>query len=138
MLILFFLTVAGCQPTATAPDDPAAKRQIGTVVLSVDFGGRSDNVNVEIPCSADSTVFDILNRAMLNGDLKINATGSGETAFVHSINGVGEDAEDRSAGNFWVYKINDQIGKTGSGVTEVDPADVVSWRFGRAPADLFD
>lgn len=136
--IPLILIGAGCQQTATAPGDSKSGRQIGTVNLSVDFGGRLDDVNVQIPCSADSTVFDILNRAVLSGDLKMKTTGSGETAFVHSINEIGKDAGDGESGKFWTYQINGQFVKTGSGVTEVDPGDVVKWRYGTAPADLFE
>lgn len=138
LLSLLILIAAGCQQTATAPGDSKAGRQIGTVDLSVDFGGRLEDVNVQIPCSADSTVFDILNRAVLSGDLKMKTTGSGETAFVHSINGIGKGDGDGESGKFWTYQINDQFVKTGSGVTEVDPGDVVKWRYGTAPADLFE
>jgi hypothetical protein len=129
---------AGCQQSTTVPTAPKTKRQIGTVALQVDFGGRGDNLNLEIPCSEDSTVMDILNRSAMHGDLKLDATGSGETAFLHAINGIGNAAQDREAGNFWTYTVNGQTAKTGGGVTQVAPGDLIQWRFGPADPDLFD
>ena len=120
----------GCQQTETAP---LPKRQIGTVVLSVDFGAEAESVRVQIPCSEDSTVLDILRRAELNGDLKLESSGAGETAFVQSINGVGGT---NTPDQYWTYLLNGELAKTGSGVTEVDPNDEIQWRFGAAPPEL--
>ncbi len=120
----------GCQRTETAP---LPKRQIGTVVLSVDFGSSAESIRVQIPCSEDSTVLNILQRAELNGDLKIQTSGAGETAFVQSINGVGGAS---TPDQYWTYLLNDELAKTGSGVTEVDPGDEIQWRFGVPPEEL--
>ena len=130
ILTTMLLTACGCGPT-TAEAPP--KRQIGTVNLTIDFGGAAENVEVQIPCSEDSTVMDVLRRAEMNGDLKLQSSGSGETAFVQSINGVGQQS---STGKYWTYLLNGELSKTGSGVTEVDPGDEVNWRFGSAPPEL--
>jgi len=121
---------AGCGQTAT---EPLTKGQIGTVVLAVDFGGQWENIDVQIPCSEDSTVFDILRRAEMNGDLRLQSSGRGETAFVKSINGVGGLSGDD---NYWTYQLNGELGSTGSGVTEVDPGDELLWSYGPAPSEL--
>ena len=123
-------TAIGCGSTTV---EPPPKRQIGTVDLTIDFGGAGENVKVQIPCSEDSTVFEILRRAEMNGDIKLQSSGSGETAFVTSINGVGQQSAE---GKYWTYRLNGELSKTGSGVTEVDPADDVIWRFGSAPPEL--
>ena len=135
LLLLTFVCVlltltSGCQQTATAP---LPKRQIGTVDLVVDFGAAAEKISVQIPCSEDSTVLDILQRAELSGELKLQSSGAGETAFVQSINGVGES---NTSDEYWTYLLNGELAKTRSGVTEVDPNDEVQWRFGSAPSEL--
>ena len=75
----------------------------------------------------------ILQRAELNGDLKLESSGTGETAFVQSINGVGGTS---TPDQYWTYLLNGELAKTGSGVTEVDPNDEIQWRFGAAPPEL--
>lgn len=125
-LIIF----TGCQQTQVAAPP---KRQIGTVDLVVDFGSAAENISVQIPCSEDSTVLAILQRAELSGDLKLQSSGTGETAFVQSINGVGGA---QTPDQYWTYLLNGELAKTGSGVTEVDPNDEVHWRFGSAPPEL--
>ena len=130
-LMALVLNATGCSPTTTTEAPP--KRQIGTVDLTIDFGGAGDNVVVQIPCSEDSTVIDILRRAEFNGDIKLQSSGKGETAFVESINGVSQQS---SEGKYWTYRLNGQLSKTGSGVTEVDPGDDVQWQFGSAPPEL--
>lgn len=131
LLLLALLLCFGCQQTEVAP---LPKRQIGTVDLVVDFGAAAaENIRVQIPCSEDSTVLDILKRAELNGDLKLKSSGAGETAFVQAINGVGGA---RTPDQYWTYWLNGALAKTGSGVTEVDPGDEVQWRFGSAPPEL--
>ena len=129
--ICVLLTLAiGCQPTETGA---LPKRQIGTVVLTVDFGSAAENIRVQIPCSEDSTVLNILQRAELNGDLELQTSGVGETAFVQSINGVGKT---NTPGKYWTYLLNGELAKAGSGVTEVDPNDEIHWRFGAPPPEL--
>lgn len=109
------------------------KRQIGTVDLVVDFGAAAETIKVQIPCSEDSTVLNILQRAELNGDLKLQSSGAGETAFVESINGIGGAL---TPDQHWTYLLNGELAKTGSGVTEVDPNDEIQWRFGSPPPEL--
>lgn len=130
--LMILSIVCGCVEPKT---DPLPQRQIGTVLLKVDFGGASPPIEVQIPCSEDSTVFDILSRAQLNGDLKLQSSGSAETAFVQSINGVGGQPSDT---RYWTYLLNGQLSKTGSGITEVDPGDELQWRYGSAPPELTD
>ena len=131
LLAVILLTgLSGCNQTV---ETPLPKRQIGTVLMKVDFGGEADDLEVQIPCSEDSTAFDILRRAELSGDLKLEASGEGETAFVRSINGV----ESQTGQNkYWTFRINDALAKAGCGVTEVDPGDVVQWNFGAPPPEL--
>ena len=137
LLIAALISGASCQRDATlAPPT----RDVGTVDLQVDFGGQQNqdaespaNIDVAIPCSVGSTVFTTLKRAQQNGDLKMEASGAGETAFVSSINGVGSDAD---SGCYWFFFVNDVLAKKGSDVVEVDPGDKIRWSFQQRPADF--
>ena len=123
----------GCD-RATAPSSPLSPaREIGTVDLVVDFGAAHETIQKAIPCSADSTVFSTLKRADQHGDLELDASGSGETAFVNGINGL---AGDTKAGKYWFFYINGQLAKQGCGAVEVDPGDKVEWRYQEQPAEF--
>jgi len=129
-LAIAFAVFCGCEQATVETE---SKRQIGTVELEIDFGGAEKNIAVQIPCSEDSTVFDILRRAEMSGDIELQSSGSGETAFVQAINEVGQQSPE---GQYWTYLLNGELSKTGSGVTEVDPGDQLQWRFGAPPEEL--
>ncbi len=135
-LILFSACVltaslVGCDSTTTMDrnsSEPVADAVVaGTVQLRVDFADQQKDLNVKVPCSADSTVFTILQRAEKMGDLEFDSQGSGSTAFVHSIDGV-MNAGGR--GKNWVFRVNDQLAKESCGSFGVAPGDVIEWRFG--------
>ena len=122
----------GCD-RATSPSNPSAVREIGTVDLMVNFGDQGAAIEKAIPCSAESTVFTTLKRADQHGDLELDASGSGETAFVKGINGVMGDAE---TGKYWFFYVNEELAKQGCGAVEVDPGDKIEWRYQEQPADF--
>jgi len=119
-LAIAFAVFCGCEQATVETE---SKRQIGA----------EKNIAVQIPCSEDSTVFDILRRAEMSGDIELQSSGSGETAFVQAINEVGQQSAE---GQYWTYLLNGELSKTGSGVTEVDPGDQLQWRFGAPPEEL--
>jgi hypothetical protein len=116
------------QPVESQPSDNEVVA--GTVDLFVDFTGERANVKVSVPCSADSTVFQILERASKMGDLEFDSQGSGGTAFVHAINGV---MNQRARGKNWVFRVNDEVAHESCGTFEVSPGDRIEWRFGEDP-----
>lgn len=124
-------SLVGCDSTATIDrenSEPVADAVVaGTVQLLVDFSEQRRDLNVKVPCSADSTVFTILQRAEKMGDLEFDSQGSGSTAFVHSIDGV-MNAGGR--GKNWVFRVNDQLARESSGSLGVAPGDVIEWKFG--------
>jgi len=124
------LASLGCQQT-TAPI--ASAREIGTVDLVVNFEDGREVIEKAIPCSVGSTVFTTLQRADQHGDLELNAAGSGETAFVKGINGLTGNQE---TGQYWFFYVNDQMAKQGCGVVEVDPGDLIEWRYQEQPANF--
>ena len=80
-----------------------------------------------LACSADSTVFTILQRAAKMDDLQFDSQGSGSTAFVHSIDGV-MNAGGR--GKNWVYRVNDLLVNESCGLKGVVPGDQIKWKYG--------
>ncbi len=102
----------------------------GTVQLEIDFQSDRENVDADIPCSADSTVFTILQRAQNLGDVEFKAIGTDkpESTFVRSIGGVDNLA---GAGDNWVFSVNGEMGKKGAALVAVKPGDEVTWVFGK-------
>ncbi len=129
LLILAF--AAGCDQSAMLDversDSAATEIVAGTVQLDIDFAGEAENLSVKVPCSADSTVFTILQRAAKMDDLQFDSQGSGSTAFVHSIDGV-MNAGGR--GKNWVYRVNDLLVNESCGLKGVVPGDQIKWKYG--------
>ena len=104
-----------------------------TVDLVVNFGDEGELIEAAIPCSVGSTVFTTLKQAEQDRVLQLDASGSGETAFVKSINGLAGDAK---TGRYWFLYVDDQLAKQGCGVVEVDPGRKIEWRYQEQPADF--
>ena len=136
LLALALVLATGCEPATTldsqTPASSAGEVVAGTVQLKVDFSGEKRNLDVKVPCSADSTVFSILERAKNMGDLDFDSQGGGSTAFVHSIDGVLNTGR---KGNNWVFRVNDQLAKESCGSLAVAPGDVIEWKFGEYEPD---
>jgi hypothetical protein len=132
-ILFLLLTPIGCG-TATVESDLPAASAVGTVQLVINFP-EQDAVRADIPCSADSTVFEILKRAEMMGDLKfkhsINALNDPNSIFVRSINGV--ESQNR---NYWIFRVNGTMAKQGCGTLKANPKDEIEWTFGSPPADL--
>ncbi|MEM7456441.1 MAG: DUF4430 domain-containing protein [Planctomycetota bacterium] len=130
---LCFLLLAGCekQPEASG-GGRSTSTSGGTVDLTIQFNGRAGDKTVAIPCSADSTVFQILTRARNTGDIEFESTGEGETAFVVSIDEV---ANEGASGDNWVYLVNDALGDRSCGAYRVEVGDEITWRFGKYEPD---
>jgi hypothetical protein len=127
----------GCDATnsgeSTSGTNPTGM-DLGTVTLVIDFGpARRSPITVDVPCSEHSTVFDILDRAQLIGDIKFESSGSGDTVFVKSIATV---ANEGSGGNNWIYLVNEETADKSAGIYEVKPSDEIRWRFGPPPPEL--
>lgn len=130
MVVCCALTLfTGCQKSS-APGVPGGQTVVaGTVELEVVFKPERENLQVVVPCSADSTVFSILQRAENMGDLKFESIGlSDEMKFVTSIDGIDNQA---GSGDNWVYRVNGKLGDKSSGVYDVHPGDQIQWTFGK-------
>jgi len=126
--VLLLSASAGCErPIPTGP-------VVGTVELTIDYGAAGKSrLTTAVPCSADSTVLSILERAQNIGDLKYTSSGTGERAFVQSIDGIDNEG---AGGSNWIYSVDGETGKIGAGVARVAPQQAVAWSFGDLPADM--
>ena len=133
ILMGVLISVIGCTTTVEAPPQV----DTGTVSLAIDFPADSqqDDIDSEIGCSANSTVFDILQRSQTDGVLKFehstNPIQESASVFVQTISGVGGDQ-----GKFWTYYINDKLAQEGCGTCAVKPGDKIRWVYGQPPAEL--
>ena len=130
-LSAMLLVGSGCerQPTArqdVGPKATNANQQDLTVSLQIDFMGRGENLEIELEVPTESTVFDLLDAARAGGKLDFESSGEGELAFVHSIGGVKNELGD---GSNWVFYVNGELAKRGSGSQQLDNSDKVQWKF---------
>ena len=118
---------AGCTSTVEA----LPKADIGTVTLDIDFPteGQQADLNLQVACAADSTVFEILQRAEKEGDLKVelvsNVVQELSSIFVKGFNGV-----TGAGGEYWTYYVNDELAKESCGTCVVKPDDKIRWVYG--------
>ncbi len=127
------VAAVGCTSTVEAPP----KIEVGVVSLSIDFPDdvQRTDIDAQVGCSADATVFEVLQRAQTDGVLEfeysINAIQESASVFVRTIGGVG-DGESK----FWTVYVNGELAKEGCGTCPVKPGDKIRWVFGEPPADL--
>lgn len=74
------------------------------------------------------TVLDLLVKASEEKGFDIDYSGSGETAFVKSIDGLvgGQDGR-----GWWIYFVNNKLAQEGAGVVKLKNGDQVEWRLGQ-------
>lgn len=129
-VVAMTLMVSGCDSTSVPAE---LQRDIGTVVLEVDFGGKKTSKTIDVVCSPKSTVLSSLERAQNMKKLEFKFRGTGETAFVTSIDGVDNEGAD---GENWTYRVNDELGDRSAGILGVKPGDTILWSFGARPKEL--
>ena len=94
------------------------------VKLSIDFGGgRQINFDT-VAWHNGMTVADAMSAS---SGLKITQKGSGQSAFVTSIDGVENQGAE---GQNWTYSVNGRIADRSYAVYELRPGDRVLWKFG--------
>lgn len=134
-LLAFVVCVSpGCQVrTDIEPVVADQSPDIGIVKLEILFNSDREDILSDVPCSAESTVWSVLERARDEGDLEFESTGqTAEYKFVTSIGGLKNQA---SAGDNWVYRVNGVLGDKSSGLYPVNPGDHVIWVFGKYSAE---
>jgi hypothetical protein len=133
LLIAFVMgcgTATTVQPEQSnvAVEPIAVEPVVGEVTLTVDFADGTEFVSLQVPCSAKSTVFEILHEAGRSNGFDVQSKGSGQTAFVFAINGVQNENGD---GRNWLFRVNNELAHEGSGTYSVKPGDTIEWQFSR-------
>jgi hypothetical protein len=120
VLATLLLTVAAAGDRAQA--------QTATVRLVVDYGDGVIKTITALPWSKGSTVLDVMNAAKDHPHgITFSYTGSGASAFLTRIDGVAN--EGGGGRKNWQLWVNTSYADRSFGVYEVQPLDVVFWRF---------
>lgn len=132
---LLCIGMVGCgQSTATidsaetenaAAESDSAANPVGTVKVVVDIPEGESHVE-EIAIEEGATVETVMQDCSLETAIR----GSGETAFMASINGHGTEA-----GKGWIFKVDGEFASQGMGATVVPPGSEIHWLYGTS-ADL--
>ena len=103
-----------------------AQAQSATVRLVVDYGDGVIKTITGLPWAKGSTVLDVMNAAKSHG-ISFSYTGSGASAFLTRIDDVAN--EGGGSKKNWQLWVNTSYADKSFGVYEVQPLDVVFWRF---------
>lgn len=135
ILMLILPVQGGCLQSSSQVDDQAnVSLETIQVSLVVDFGNGStinDQANLELP----ATVLGLLEAVKSDSGLEFEHSGSGETAFIKSINGV---ANEGNGGKNWTFRINGKLGDCSCGVANINEGDEVLWTLGDYKPDEKD
>ena len=82
--------------------------------------------------SGKSTILDAMTvaKARPSRPLRFSHKGSGESAFLISIDESANEGGGRTSKN-WFYRVNDQLGDESFGLKELNAGDKVLWHFGK-------
>ena len=112
---------------AAAAAGERARAQTATVRLVVDYGDGVIKTITALPWAKGSTVLDVMNAAKDRPHgISFSYTGSGASAFLTRIDDV---ANEGGAKKNWQLWVNTSYADKSFGVYEVQPLDVVFWRF---------
>jgi hypothetical protein len=101
--------------------------QSATVRLVVDYGDGVIKTITGLPWAKGSTVLDVMNAAKSRPHgISFSYTGSGASAFLTRIDDVANEGGSKKNWQLWV---NTSYADKSFGVYEVQPLDVVFWRF---------
>lgn len=115
----------GCKP-ASEPAVPAqapSAAAAGTVTIVLELVDETKSYEIaDVP--AGSTVESVMRSFT---DVPVQISGSGVTAFVHTIDG-------RSVAGHagWTYTVNGEFANEGIGTMELTPPATITWTYGEA------
>jgi hypothetical protein len=114
-------------PTDAQRARPASAAAGQTVSLTIDFGDGRRTDYEPIAWREGQTVQDVT-RESQRSDLKLKTLGTGQSAFLASLDGIENEGAN---GRNWIYSVNDKSGDRSFGVYELQPGDHVLWTFGK-------
>jgi hypothetical protein len=106
-----------------------AQTQGATVRLVIDYGDGVSKTITGLPWSKGSTVLDVMNAAKSRPHgITFSYTGSGASAFLTHIDNTANEGGGGVKKN-WQLWVNTSYADKSFAVHEVQPLDVVFWRF---------
>ena len=106
-----------------------AQAQSATVRLVIDYGDGVSKTITGLAWVKGSTVLDVMNAAKDRPHgITFSYTGSGASAFVTRIDDVANEGGSGAKKN-WQLWVNTSYADKSFAVLEVQPSDVVFWRF---------
>jgi len=129
-LLAFTALLLALPGRAVAQDAPAADGPVVKIVI--DFGDGLQWQYGSITHKPGMTVLDAMNQAAARTQrpLRFEHKGSGESAFLISIDGSANEGGGKAKRN-WFYRVNDKLGDTSFGLKRLEAGDSVLWRFGK-------
>lgn len=116
--------------TGGLPADPAAAQRTGpTIRLLIDYGDGTIKIITDLPWAKGNTVLDVLNNAQTHSHgISFTYTGSGASAQLTAIDDVQNQGGGTGHKN-WQFWVNSAYADRSFAAFEVQPLDVVFWRF---------
>lgn len=112
---------------AVAAAGERARAQNATVRLVVDYGDGVIKTITDLPWAKGSTVLDVMNAAKNRPHgISFEYTGSGAASFLTRIDDLANQGGGKKNWQLWV---NTSYADKSFAVYEVQPLDVVFWRF---------
>ena len=115
--------------TAACHSEPASGLvpvQTGTVTVEIQGDGKARSLELaDVP---EGTTVEEVMRALSDQGLDVELSGSGTTAFLVEMDGLGTEA-----GKGWLYTIDGEFPQRGIGTTEILPPTTIRWRHGEMP-----
>jgi hypothetical protein len=106
-------------------DALAQKKQ--TVKLVINYGDGVQKHFTALAWREGMTVLDAMKLAREHArGIKFEYSGSGASAFLSAIDGVGNEGGGRN----WIYRVNGSLGDRSFGSKALSSGDEVSWTFG--------
>ena len=110
-------------------ESDSAKAQSATVRLVIDYGDGVSKTITNLPWAKGSTVLDVMNAAKSRPHgISFTYTGSGASAFLTRIDDTANEGGGGVKKN-WQLWVNTSYADKSFAVHEVQPLDVVFWRF---------
>ncbi len=119
---LLCIVAFGCGKEPVAKPT-TARASLGEIEVTIEFPEGTDSV-VEVvePVLEGATVLDVLEQLTL---VSVETHGTGGNAFITKIGDL-----ETSAGEGWLFYVNDQWADRSAGVYELQKGDRVRWKFG--------
>lgn len=104
-----------------------AQAQGATVRLVIDYGDGVIKTITDLPWTKGSTVLDVMNAAKSRPHgISFGYTGSGASAFLTQVDDIANEGTGKKNWQLWV---NTSYADKSFAIYDVQPLDVVFWRF---------